>query len=293
MMHESFLAFQKRRYLWLSAAITGAAIALYWLHDPQEPANGGTALGYALGTVAALMIAWLAYFGVRKRQYASTLGSVRGWLSAHVYLGVAVLLIALLHSGFQYGFNVHTLALVLLALVIVSGIFGVFVYLKYPGKLSDNRGGANRAELLDQLADIDNRCRRVAKSLGDEYDELVSSAISRTQLGTTMAARLRGVDASQVLVRSQGELKVTSNAGQEAMLDWLAERQSRSADPKVAGMIGELSALIRNKRKLVMQLKEDARMQALLEVWLYVHVPLSAALLVALLVHITTVFLYW
>jgi hypothetical protein len=30
-----------------------------------------------------------------------------------------------------------------------------------------------------------------------------------------------------------------------------------------------------------------------LEVWLYVHVPLTAALLVALATHILSVFLYW
>ena len=35
------------------------------------------------------------------------------------------------------------------------------------------------------------------------------------------------------------------------------------------------------------------KMQATLEIWLYVHVPLTVALLAALLVHIVTVFLYW
>lgn len=292
-MHESFLAFRNRRYLWLSLALMASAIVLYWLHDPQEPANGGTAFGYGMGTVGALMIAWLAYFGVRKRRYASTFGSVRGWLSAHVYLGVAVLLIALLHSGFQFGFNVHTLALVLLALVVFSGIYGVIIYMQYPTRLSENRGGANRAELVAQLDDIDNRCRRVATTLGDEYVELISSGISRTQLGSTMSGRLRGLDESQVLVREEGQVRVLSNAGQETVLDWLADRQSRCAEPEEAGRIGELSALLRNKRKLVLRLKDDARMQALIEIWLYVHVPLTAALLVALVVHVLTVFLYW
>jgi hypothetical protein len=35
------------------------------------------------------------------------------------------------------------------------------------------------------------------------------------------------------------------------------------------------------------------RLQALLQVWLCVHIPMTAALLVALLVHIVTVFIYW
>ena len=292
-MHESFLVYRKKRFLWLALLMTAFVIAVYWIDDPQEPANGGTLLGYTLGIIGALLIVCLAWYGVRKRKYASTFGSVQGWLSAHVYLGTALLVVVLLHTGFQFGFNVHTLAFALMVLVILSGFFGVYVYQKYPARLSDNRGGVNRSELLDQLADIDNRSKRVAGTLGDDFGEVVISSISRTQLGATMAGRLKGLDQSQVMLRQGSELKAVSNAGQEAALDWLAEQQSRCSDPAQAGTIGELSALLRNKRKLVKQLNEDARLQAILEVWLYAHVPLTAGLLVALMIHILTVFIYW
>ena len=292
-MHESFLAFRKKRYLWLALIVSGLAILAYWIDDPQEPANGGTALGYTLGTIGLLLILLLTWFGVRKRQYASTLGSVQGWLSAHVYLGGALLIVVLLHSGFQFGLNVHTLAFVLMLLVTLSGLYGVFVYSKYPRKLSENRGNANRAELLDQLDDIDNRSRRIAVTLSEDYGELVSSGISRTQLGSSLWSRLLARDESQVVVRQGGDSKVVANAGQEAALDWLAERQSRSADRDEAATIGELSALLRNKRRLLNQLNAELKIQATLEIWLYAHVPLTAGLLVALLIHIVTVFMYW
>ena len=292
-MHGSFLVYRKKRYLWLSLLFAALVIALYWIDDPQEPANGGTILGYTLGTIGAALIVWLAWFGIRKRRYASTLGSVQGWLSAHVYLGTALLVVVLLHTGFQFGFNVHTLAFALMVLVIFSGFFGVYVYQKYPARLSDNRGGVNRSELLDQLVDIDSRSKRVATTLGDEFEDVVISGISRTQLGATMTGRLKALDESQVLLRQGGETKVVSNEGQEAALDWLAEQQSRCSDPSKAGTIAELSALLGNKRILVKQLNEDARLQAMLEVWLYVHVPLTAGLLVALVIHVITVFIYW
>ena len=93
-MHESVLAFRKRRYFWIALLATGLAILAYWIDDPQEPANGGTVLGYTLGTIGALLIVWLTWFGVRKRRYESTLGTVQGWLSAHVYLGIALLVTA-------------------------------------------------------------------------------------------------------------------------------------------------------------------------------------------------------
>lgn len=292
-MHESILAFKKRRYLWVSLGLALLAIIAYWINDPQEPANGGTPLGYTLGTISALMILWFAWFGIRKRRYASTLGTVQGWLSAHVYLGIALVIMVLLHAGFQFGYNVHTLALFLMLLVVASGIYGVTVYIKYPDRLSENRGGANRAELVDQLGDIDRRSRKVAEGLSLEFRELVTNGISRTQLGGSVWARLRGRDQSQVVLKGSNGSEVVANPWQAAALDWLADQQSRTSDPVAAATIGELSALLRNKRKLLKQLTEDMRLQATIEVWLYAHVPLTAGLLVALLVHIVTVFLYW
>jgi hypothetical protein len=292
-MHESALAFRKRRYLWLAIAICAGSIIAYWWHDPQEPPNGGTPLGYTLGTLGAVLIVWLALFGVRKRRYSSTLGSVQGWLSAHIYLGLALLVVVFLHSGFQFAWNVHSLALALMLLVIASGVYGIAVYMRYPQKLSENRGGQSRSELLDQLADIDRRSRRVAEGLGAEFLEFVTTGIQRTQLGATLWQRMRRHDSSQILIRQGGETTIVANAGQEAALDWLADQQSRAGDAETSAAIGELSALIRNKRRLLRQIAEDLRMQAMLEIWLYVHVPLTAALLMAVAAHILTVFLYW
>ena len=292
-MHQSILAFRKRRYLWVALLVATLAIVAYWIDDPQEPASGGTVLGYTLGTIGALMILWLTWFGVRKRRYSSTSGTVQGWLSAHVYLGLALLVIVLLHAGFQFGVNVHTLAFVLMVLVIASGLVGVFIYMKYPERVSENRGGASRPELLDQLEDVDRRSQRAAEDMSADYCDLVSSGVSRTQLGSTLWSRLRGQDNSRILLRENGESKVVANAGQGAALDWLADQQSRATDAESAATIGELSALLRNKRQILRQLREDLRLQATMEIWLYLHVPLTAALLMALLIHIIVVFLYW
>jgi hypothetical protein len=292
-MHESILAFRKRRYLWLALIVSLLAIVAYLLDDPQEPPNGGTVLGYALGTIGTLLILWLTWFGVRKRRYSSTSGTVQGWLSAHVYLGVALLVIVLLHAGLQFGVNVHTLAFALMVLVIASGLWGVLIYMKYPERVSANRDGSSRPELMDQLEDLDRRAQRVAGDLSEDFQELVESGIARTQLGGTLWARLRGRDLSQVTLRNSGQTNVVANPGQEAALDWLANEQSRATDADSLAKIGELSALIRNKRQMLRQIADDLRLQAMMEVWLYFHVPLSAGLLMALAAHIITVFLYW
>ncbi|MCZ6537830.1 MAG: hypothetical protein O7C03_01625 [Gammaproteobacteria bacterium] len=292
-MQESIVRYNRYRYLWVALGLCAAAVLAYALQDPQEPPNGGTALGYTLGTLGALLIVWLAWFGVRKRQYSSTAGTVQGWLSAHVYLGLALILVVLLHSGFQFGMNVHTLALVLMILVVLSGIFGVYMYIKYPLRLNENRQGAGRSDLVDQIDDIDRRAKRVAGGLPRGYGELIHSGINRTVVGGSAWAMIAGRDNSQVVLPTGDDYTVVANPGQEAALDWLAEQQSRSMDAETAAKMTELSGLLRNKRKLLERLREDIRLQAMLEVWLYIHVPLSVGLLAAVVVHIITVFLYW
>lgn len=289
-MQASILAFKQRRYLWAALLLVIVCLLAYWFDDPQEPANGGTVLGYTLGTLGALMIVWLTWYGVRKRRYSSTSGSVQGWLSAHVYFGLALLVVVLLHSGFQFGWNIHTLAFAIMALVIVSGLYGVYLYMQYPHRLSENRGGASRSDLLDELDDIDRRSRRVAALLTPEYQAFITSGVQRTELGSTLWQRLQNADRSRIQL--PGSATAVDNKGQEAAMDWLAEQQSR-ADADTAATIAELSALLRNKRKLLRQVGEDLRLQAALEIWLYAHVPLTAALLMALLAHIVSVFLYW
>ena len=292
-MHESILAYRGRRYLWVAIVLVAASLAAYLMQDPQEPANGGTLLGYTLGTLGALLVVWLAWFGIRKRRYSSTAGTVQGWLSAHVYLGLALPVLVLLHAGFQLGSNIHTLAFVLLLLVVASGMYGVVIYLKYPQRVSSNRNGASRPDLFAQLEDLDARSSRIAAALPEAFSALVQSGATRTRLGGSLWTRFCGVDDSSIVLPGQGQAGAVANAGQEAALDWLAEQQSRAADAETAASIGELSALLRNKRKLLRQLREDLRLQATMELWLYLHVPLTAGLLVALAAHIVTVFLYW
>ena len=47
------------------------------------------------------------------------------------------------------------------------------------------------------------------------------------------------------------------------------------------------------KSALIDRVRRHLRYRALLEVWLYGHVPLSFALLAALIAHVVSVFYFW
>ena len=73
-----------------------------------------------------------------------------------------------------------------------------------------------------------------------------------------------------------------------AMVEQLATERTGYGDrPSV------LVAALSRKNALLQRARRDLRYKALMDVWLHIHVPLSFALLAALIAHIVSVFYYW
>jgi hypothetical protein len=275
--HQSLLAYAKYRYLKVSAAVVVATIAAYAWHRPPGGRDGGTWLGYTLGTAGVLLIIWLAWFGVRKRQYGSTAGTLLGWLSAHVYLGVTLIVIATLHAAFQVGWNVHTLAYALMIAVILSGFYGVWAYLKHPRAITDALGDDTQESLLLKIADLDRQLRSLALALPDAVNRLVLAAAQGTRIGGTWRQQLAGRDARCPTAAAVTGLQTIG-------------KTLRGAEARISQ---QLYALMVRKQELVARARRAVALKARLDVWLYVHVPLSIALFAALVAHIVSVFFYW
>ena len=298
-MHESILNYARSRYLWAALALMTGSLAAYIWHDPGGPPNGGTWLGYTLGTIGALLIVWLVLFGVRKRRYLNSIGTLRGWLSAHVYLGTTLILVVLLHTGFQFGWNVHTFAFVLMLIVILSGFFGVYVYLRYPNLMTRNRESATREAMMAEVAEIDQNALALADGIAPKIHGVVLRSIQNTRLGGGVWTQLRARDGSDLALESlrkaiaareqQQEMKTAEMPTMFAMVDFLAAR----AEDKQGEAMRKLIDLMSRKKSLATKVARDMQYQAMMEIWLYIHVPLSFALLAALIVHITASFFYW
>src|SRR4028118_41024 len=155
--HEGFLRHKRFRWLKIALLLSLLSLAGYGLIDVQPRHNGGSWYGYTLGTLGALLIGWLTMLGIRKRAMTRGRWSLKAWTSAHVYLGLALVVIATLHTGFQLGWNVHTLAYALMMLVIASGIYGIAVYATLPDELSDNRAEMTRPQMIDAVTKIDRQ----------------------------------------------------------------------------------------------------------------------------------------
>lgn len=293
-MHESMLDYAQRRYLKIALVLCVLSIIAYAWHDPLSPPNGGTWLGYTLGGIGAALILWLTALGVRKRSYSSSVGTLRGWTSAHVYLGLALIVVATLHTGFQFGWNLHTLCYALMLIVIGSGIFGMVVYLRYPQLMSSNRAGAKPDVLLEEINDLDQRALRVANEMPRRFADVLRSNREGTRIGGSTRAILGGLDLSTInLPAVGGASQQVSNSEQAALLDWLGDELARSTDGDLTKRIGDLLSVVATRRNQLRRLRRDAQIRGWLEIWLYIHVPVTLALIGTLITHVVSVFLYW
>jgi hypothetical protein len=288
-MYSNVLKHERQRYLWVALALVLAAAGVYLTHAELPAPSGSTWQGYLLGSLGALLILLLISLGIRKRSYRATLGTVKGWVSAHVYLGVAALVTVTLHTGFQLGWNVHTLGYALLWIVVVTGIYGLNAYLRYPATLADTRAGNPRANLFAELHELNREGLKLAADCVPEVGEPVASSIRNTQLGGGLIAQLWGADRS-TYVAATGTV---ANIDQQPIIDDVSHRVPRTNRTDETATLQSVITMLSRRQVLLRRIRMDIRYQGRMRLWLYLHVPCAVALVVAVLVHVLTVFLYW
>ena len=270
--HQSFLSYKGMRWLKLSTVLCLIVVLGYALVDVEPRHNGGSWYGYLLGTIGAGLIVWLSLLGVRKRSYTAGRWSLKAWTSAHVYLGLSLVVIGTLHTGFQLGWNVHTLAYALMMLVIISGIWGITVYQLLPTRLSDSRNQTTRKDMIEALGAIDRSLEQAAQPLEREDADVVLAALTSSVFDAGIVARLSG---RYPRCRTAKALEHFSHA------------------PDSDKAVESVRGLLRRRAGQLEQIRRQMRLRGLLDVWLFFHIPLTIALIAALGAHIVSVFYYW
>jgi hypothetical protein len=280
--HESFL--RHAHFLWLkiavlvSLAVIAGFVASLLLTDFRLRHTGSTWFGYTTGTMGAALIIWLTLLGVRKRAMTDDAWSLKAWVSAHVYLGLSLIVIGTLHSGLQFGWNIHTLAYGLMMLVIISGMFGVAAYALIPPKLSDNRSETTQKQMLEKIHALDGRLLDVARPLNQEQAALVRRAVQDTRIGGAFWRRLTNRH---------------GNCTTGQALRSLTKARARMNDGTQATALDQVLSLLHEKDVTLAKARRHIRLRSLLEVWLFIHIPATLALIAALTAHIISVFFFW
>jgi hypothetical protein len=277
--HEGFLRHKGFRWAQIAGLLCLVAIAVYFFVAVRlaEPPSGGSWLGYLLGTTSAGLIVWLACLGVRKRVITAGHYSLKAWVSAHVYLGLSLVVLATLHTGFQFGWNVHTLAYGLMMLVIASGALGIWAYATLPQRLHGNRGETTRKQMLEALESLDKQLHDLALPLDRAAAQVVRLSLEETELGGGFWRRLTGSYGDCANTRALQRLKALPVP----------------AEPRQAEALEKIATVMEQKRDVLGLARRQMQITAVLEGWLFVHIPATFALLAALTAHIVSVFTYW
>lgn len=276
-MGTSFLTYRGGRWFWISTLSAVGLTAHYLDYSSSTVAYGGTTIGLLYGVAGSLIIGMLMYLGIRKRTYTSGVGTLQGWVSAHVYLGLLTLVLIPMHAGFRFGWDVHTLAFVLLAIVVLSGVLGTVLYLTLPARLTKHEAGLQADKIDKEIGRLLSDIRSLVKDKSDAMVRLYHNEVA--------ALQTRKPSGWSLLWRGLGGDVISKRAAELA--------QAVSAIPaEEQAAFRLLSQLLLKKAQLEVTLLHQMRIRNALQAWLYVHVPVSIAMIVTLTIHVIVVFYY-
>lgn len=308
MQRGTLLNYQNYRYLKAASLLMFFAVMAYLFDQPATGAYGGSWLGYLFGILSTFIAVVLMLYGARKRLASVRMerrnlsnaslsrqnapdrrkheanwlrhhgATLQGWLSAHTYLGVALVVLATLHTGFQFGWNVHTLAYALMMLVVISGCYGIYAYLRFPRLMTANMGRIGTFNTLRrEIGDLDKQASIKSLQFSDDICAIVLKARQETRIGGNFLQQLTAYQHNCPTAKAVQQLQALGKS--------LKYDQLKSFD--------DLYSIMAHKESLVRQARRDVMYRARLEFWLYLHAPLSIAFLTALLAHIVAIFYYW
>lgn len=145
-----------------------------WLQLPpaliQEPTEhhtvGGTPLGLWFGAISLGVFIFAALLSLRKKIPLWRVGTVQRWLRAHIWLTLLTIPLILMHSGFRLGGPMTTLLMALYALVMVSGVYGLFLQHLMP-RLMKERLPAET--VFEQIPHIRTQLATAAEKMRDSF----------------------------------------------------------------------------------------------------------------------------
>jgi hypothetical protein len=161
--------------------------------------------------------------------------------------------------------------------VIASGFYGVYTYQRFPTLMTENLAEDTLESLTLKIADIDREARRLALGMSDEVNRAVLASVQETRIGGGVYAQLRETNNS---CPTTAAVKLVKALATKVKGDEARKHQ-------------DLYGMLLRKERLVARARNDVRYKAIMDIWLFFHVPLSVALLVALVAHIIAVFFYW
>lgn len=225
-----------------------------------------------LGWTGSGMMVVMMLYSVRKRfSIFNSLGSLRHWLSAHMFLGIVGPVLVTFHTTLKFGGIIAT-SFWCMILTMVFGILGRYIYIQIPRTLAG-------AELEE--GEIDN----IIKSIDDKLGKY-----SREGVDNNFVLSQDIKNGEEGLIHSLFSMFRTDvvNLWKISKMKRVLKRDYNlpgKARKNIVSLIKRKAALIRKKNYLVNSHK-------LLHHWHVVHVPLAMVMFLIMFLHIIVYYLF-
>ena len=127
---------------------------------------GGTPLGLWFGSISLAIFIFAILLSLRKKIPLWRVGTVQRWLRAHIWLTILTIPLVILHSGFRLGGPMTTFLMVLYAIVMISGFYGLFLQHIMP-RLMKERLPAET--VFEQIPHIRSQLAVAAEKMRDSF----------------------------------------------------------------------------------------------------------------------------
>ncbi len=237
-------------------------------HDTFKPSG---LIGQGLGILGSLMMLFgVVSYMVRKRwAVLARFGTLRTWLTFHIFLCTLGPYYVLLHTTFKFG-NISSISFWSMAVVVASGIFGRYVYIHIPK-------GANGQfySPQDLRRAQESLIKRVAAQTGVHPQKIVA-LIDRA--GPTKGIFEAIYKSIRFTIRKRG------------MAAYFEKHLSLLGVP--AHVIREAIPLLEQNASLQLRRRILGPFVRVFGYWHVFHIPISLVMLVALIIHIAVAIMF-
>ena len=245
-----------------------------WLvqKSSEHRSQGGTPVGLIFGTIALGIFIFAALLGVRKKLPFLPVGNVQRWLRAHIWLTLLTIPLILLHSGFCLGGPMTTTLMVLYAIVMVSGIYGLILQHKLPTMMKESLA----AEIVfEQIPNMRAQLCAAAEKLLRSLKQQATSGSAAVATDVSQEEVLAGFIEQRLLPYLRAGRGERYQLGHAREADDIFSRLKLRVDEIYRTRVDEMRRWCDERRLTDTQV----RMQHWLHGWLFLHVPFSFLLL--------------
>lgn len=285
-----------KRWFVATLIVAAAALGAYLVLARLTPGGltGGSTVGLWYGAVGSGLMVYAGLLAAhRKVPSWWWIGRRTIWLRGHIWLGLLSGVFLLCHSGFHWGGLLEVLLWLAVIGVLATGVFGLFLQALLPRLITIRVTCEAPYEQIPHLCQV---MRRKADAL---VDAVCGPQVSATvpEDGTRAAGLLARDGRAQLRAFYEYDVRpfLTPRAPRSSPLLNPLQAEARFAKLRSLASLAEARepleqlATLCDERRL---LADQERIHFWLHAWLYVHVPLSVALLVLGLVHAVSALYY-